>query len=149
MTAPKKTTDPIRIEKSRDGDSSVILHPADNDLFVRTGKQVIASCQLSIGLEVWLDELAAMGRRVHEWCHERRDRVRACYCAPRGPRIVYFFMPPADCFDFAMAEALADLGMELDAGFNVGTVELHQVPWKESGRFVDPSSAKLIYGEPI
>jgi hypothetical protein len=33
--------------------------------------------------------------------------------------------------------------------FNVGMVEMRQVPWAETDRFLDPASARVIYGEEL
>ena len=58
-----------------------------------------------------------------------------------------FFSPKSTAFDFELADCLSVLNLELIQRFNVGTVEVHQIPWNEIDRFVDTESTKLIYGE--
>ncbi|MFA7236228.1 MAG: hypothetical protein WC058_05120 [Phycisphaeraceae bacterium] len=58
MTVPKPSKPaPVTIRNDVDGDRPLILHPEDNDLFVRTGRQVIDACGLHIGVELWLREM--------------------------------------------------------------------------------------------
>lgn len=135
------------INEAKDGDTSYILHPDDNDLFFRTGKQIIESCQLGISIEVWIDELNSMVEHVRAWASGKNDRVRTCYCTPKGTKVVLFFSPNSAAFDFDLADCLSVLNLELIQKFNVGMVEVHQIPWNEIDRFVDTESTKLIYGE--
>lgn len=144
-TQPKPV--PVHIDGAKDADRPVVLRPTDDDLFVRTGRQVIEACRLNISIEVWLSELNAMLAEVGEWATERAEQVEACYCAPRGTRTVLFFVPTAGRFDFDLADALAELSGRLVRDFNVGMVETHQVPGDEVERFLDLQSAQLIYGE--
>ena len=135
------------INEAKDGEASYVLHPDDNDLFFRTGKQIIESCQLGISIEVWIDELNSMVEHVRAWASGKNDRVRTCYCTPKGTTVVLFFSPNSAAFDFDLADCLSVLNLELIQKFNVGMVEVHQIPWNEIDRFVDTESTKLIYGE--
>jgi hypothetical protein len=72
--------------------------------------------------------------------------VRAAFCAPRGTRTVLFFIPVSDRFDFDLADELTVLNMELVNKFNIGMVEVRQIPWDEIDRFLDPGSARQVYG---
>lgn len=136
----------IRIREDRDADRPIILHPGDDDLFMLTGKQVIDACRLGISVEVWINELNAMLQKLRAWLEARRTRVRACYCAPRRTRVILFFVPAADHFDFDLADELAALNGELTKNFNVGTVEMGQVPADELDRFLDREQTPLVWG---
>jgi hypothetical protein len=136
----------IRIKEDRDGDRPIILHPGDDDLFVRTGKQVIEACRLGISVEVWINELNAMLQKVQGWLDKQSARVRACYCAPRRTRVILFFVPATDQFDFDLADDLAALNGELTKNFNVGMVEMGQVPADEVDRFLDREHTPLVWG---
>lgn len=138
-------TDPIRVP---DADRPVVLHPENDDLFVRTGRQVISACQLGISLELWLRELDLMIEDVRGWAEAHAGHVRACYCAARGARVVLFFVPATEQFDFDLADALAELNSRLVREFNIGIVEVGQVPADELARFLDVESARQVYGEP-
>jgi len=127
---------------------NVILHPEDNDLFMRTGKQVIEACRLGISIEVWLNEFAAMAAEVAQWAGRHAERVRSCYCVPVGARITLFFSPRSDSFDFDLAELLAELNADLNKQFNLGMVEVRQVPFQQIDRFLDPEKALLVYADP-
>ncbi len=133
--------------KVRENDSHVLLHPADDDLFVRTGRQVIEACRLGIGIDLWLSELDSMLERVRDWAGQHASRIRSCFCAPRGSQIALYFSPALDRFDFDLADELASLNGELVKYFNIGMIEIHQVPESELDRFIDQSSARLVYGQ--
>lgn len=126
--------------------SQIVLHPSNNDIFVRTGQQAIADCHLGISLDVWLDELRSMLGHVVEWIRARPARVVRAYCGAHGARTVLFLVPQTSQFDFDLADELAMLNIDLVQRFNVGMVEIHQIPEDEQDRFVSPETAQLIYG---
>lgn len=150
MTAKEKNN-LQSIAEGKDGDTSYLLHPADNDLFIRTGRQIISSCKVTISLELWLNELSAMMKKVHDWAASQASRIRTCYCAPQGMSIVFFFSPKTNQFDFDLADELAILNKKLLQEFNVGMVEMRQIPWDEFDRFVNPitTTTKHIYGQQL
>jgi hypothetical protein len=141
---------PPRVKKITADQERVLLHPENNDLFMRTGKQVIEDCQLGISVQVWFRELEAMLHEVGKWIDAPGgggSRVRACYCTPRGTKIILFFVPKSDQFDFDLADALTELNVQLMTRFNVGMVEVRQVPHDEVERFVTIDRAKVVYGQ--
>lgn len=142
-THPKSQTESI--DHARDGDRPYLLTPPTRDLFIQTGKQIIDACQLGISVELWLQELGDMCDEVANWT-KVNSRVRSCYCSPSGPRITFFFAPASQRFDFDLADELADLVLALHK-FNVGMVELQQIPWGEMDRFLNVEIAKHISGE--
>ena len=148
MNDPSTTNNPIRIDAGQDSGRTVLLRPDDNDLFVRTARQVIDHCQLGISLELWLKELDSLSEAVAAWCDDRGG-VRSCYCAPQGPRVVYFFAPARNQFDFDLADALALFSLQQASRFNVGDVDFLQIPMDELDRFLDPRKAKRVYGQPF
>ena len=136
-----------RIDETRDANTSYILQTKENDLFIRTGTQIIASCQLGISVEVWFDELTSMMAAVRKWASDNSSSVRSCYCVPIGPAVVLFVSPKSACFDFDLADRLAEMNLDWKRSFNVGMVEVHQVPWAELDQFIDPDSTTPVYGE--
>lgn len=132
------------IHEDTHGDRQYVLHPEDNDLFVRTGHQVIADCRLGISIQVWFEELKSMGDEVEKWALERSDRIEACYAVPRGGCICLFFVLKASSFDFDLADELTVLNDKLGGSLNVGPIESYQIPSHEITTFVDPS-AKQVY----
>lgn len=147
MAKTTQANAPVQIDGRKDADRPVVIRPADDDLFVRTGRQVIEACRLNISIEVWLSELEAMLAEVKAWAESRHERIRSCYCTPRGRKMVLFFVPLTGRFDFNLADELADLSSHLVKTFNVGMVETHQVPWDEVDRFLDVQNSQLVYGE--
>lgn len=140
----KKT--PPHIHEQSDGERQYILHPEDNDLFVQTGRQVIAGCRLGISINVWLSEVTSMFDYLRAWIREKVvDRIMACYAVPRGATTYLFFIPRDDAFDFELADLLARLNVELITKYNVGQVEIHQMPESELDRFVVPGMSVEIY----
>lgn len=133
--------------EGRDGDAQFVFHPEDNDLFVRTGQQIISHCRLGISLGLWFEELNDTLAEVAAWASARAAQVRACCCSPKGAKVVFFFAPTGGAFDFDLADDLAKLNDDLLKKFNVGMIELHQVPFAELDRFVDVEGTKVVYGE--
>ena len=121
----------ICIQEAHDGDTQVILHPEDNDLFIQTGRQVINACRLNISIDVWMKELTTVFHLVVEWARGHSNKVLACYCEPKGTKIILFFVPALGRFDFDLAEELSELNTKLISDFNIGMVEVRQVPEKE------------------
>jgi hypothetical protein len=139
----KQTTNAKHI---REGDEDYLLHPSDNDLFARTGKQIIEACQLSISIAVWLDELNRMLLDVKQWCDARSERIQTCLAEGRGSELLLFFVPHGSQFNFDLADELADLNRSLVTDFNIGMVEVGQIPSGELGRFMDLEKVRIVYG---
>ena len=57
MSNPSTNSANVHVSESN---PNVVLRPSDNDLFLRTGKQVIDACKLDISIELWIHELASM-----------------------------------------------------------------------------------------
>jgi len=139
------SSQPLRIHEQTDRDRPVVLHPEDDDLFVRTGQQVIQACHLDISIEVWLDEFRSMLNEVAQWCNEHQNGVRACYAAPRGGSIGLYFVPQSESFDFDLADLLAPLNRDLVKKYNVGMIEIHQIPQHELDRFIPPNTKRVVF----
>jgi hypothetical protein len=147
MSETRSTAGAIQVRESEDGERSVVLHPADDDLFVRTGTQVIGDCRLGISVELWIKEFLGAVEEVRSWSNDRREKIRSCYWAPMGSRVTFFFMPAGAQFDFDLADQLAQLNSDLLSKFNVGAVELHQIPWEEWDRFLSLKTARHVHGD--
>lgn len=146
MNESTTANNPIQIDGGNDPGRPVLLRPDNNDLFVRTARQVIDHCQLGISLELWLKELDSLSEAVAAWCVSQGG-VRSCYCAPQGSRVVFFLSPLRDQFDFDLADSLANFSLQQAPRFNIGAVDFHQIPLDELDRFLNPRNAKHIYGE--
>jgi hypothetical protein len=136
----------ISIDEATDGGRQVLLRPQDNDLFIQTGQQVISACRLGISIEVWLKEMKSMFESVAKWAEKRKDVIEGCYSVPRNSQMVLFFVTTSDQFDFELAEQLVELNTHLLTEFNIGMVEVQQIPFKEADRFIDTEAARRIYG---
>lgn len=137
---------PHHIDEAEDASRAyVIQQEQSNDLLVRTGRQLIEACRLGISVEVWMDEFRDMVEAVRAWIADRTDRITACYATPRGGSIGLFFVPAKDAFDFDLADELATLNRELLKQFNVGIVEIQQIPADETPRFIPPDAAVSVY----
>lgn len=147
MTNTRDKTQAITIKEAVDGDTPVVLHPQNDDVFVRTGTQVIAACQLEISLDLWLKEITSLFSEVASWAQTRSEKIRSCYWVPRVGRVVFYFLPKGNQFDFDLAESLSDFNVALVNQFNVGMIELQQIPWAEAERFLDSETARCVYGD--
>ncbi len=85
-----------------------------------------------------------MQEAVREWGAARSAQVQACYVSPRSTRIALFFVPRAGRYDFDLADALTDLNSDLVRRFNVGMIEIQQVPADEVDRFVAGDRSRVI-----
>ena len=131
-------------------ESTVALQPdgQGKERFYRTGKQVIAHCELGISIEVWFEEFQGMVAEVEAWAEQHASKIRSCYCSPNGSHVTIFVAPTSESFDFELAGELADLNSDLLRKFNIGNLEIHQIPWAEADRFINFPSSRRIYGEP-
>ncbi len=135
-----------RITQSLDGDRRYVIQLDNNDRFVQTGKQIIAGCQLGMGVEAWRKEVDALIDYVNSWIEKRTDAVSRCFIVPRGAKICLFFIPQSRTFDFKLASELAPLNIQLFRNFNVGMVEVLQIPEDEIERFIG-AGGRLNDGE--
>ena len=139
-----------RIDHAKDAHRSYVIAPENRDLFVRTGRQVIAACNTQLRIERWLEVYEAMLGSVRDFAEEHRRLVAECYAVPRDAKTVLSFVPTGAAFDFDLADLLADLQFDLQERFaNVlGTIEVGQVPSWDLHRFVDPEASQRIFPSP-
>ena len=147
MTTNQENLAYSHIHEGVDGETRFVLHPENDELFTRTGKQVIEACRLDISIEVWFHERNSMFDHILRWINEKElsDKILGCYAVPRGIGIGLFFVPCQKTFDFDLADQLAKLSAQLVQGFNIGPVEIHQLPEEEMDRFIIPEAAIEIY----
>ena len=139
-------TNLAHIREARDADVRFVIHPESNDVFVRSGKQVVASCEIGISLEVWLGELSELFSTIADWC-TGHPAVRAAFAQPIGSRIAIYIAPASSSFDFDLGDELATLNISLARKYRVlGMIEVLQIPWQDKETFVG-QSAKCIYGD--
>ncbi|NNM86723.1 MAG: hypothetical protein HKL96_13320 [Phycisphaerales bacterium] len=131
-----------------DSHRQFVIHPTDDDIFVRTGKQIIEACRLEISVELWCHEFENMLLFVQDWCTKMSGSVRTCVCTVRPGRVMLFFVPRAEQFDFDLADQLTDLDMSINKDYRVGLVEVSQIPFDQVDRFAVVTETRLVYGEP-
>lgn len=129
------------------GNKNFVLHPEDNDIFVRTGKQIIEGCRLRISIDVWFNEINTMLAQVQQWAEAHSIKVRSCFFTTKGANVVLYVAPKSQRFDFDLADQIVDLNTELMQKYNVGMIEINQIPWDELDRFLDLETTKKVYGE--
>lgn len=139
--------EPGVINEQHDGSRDFLIRSSNDDLFMRTGKQIIEHCRLGISVETWMKEVHDLFGQVQEWCEKRHDKVRCCYAAPTA-KVTLFFIPTSEAYDFDLGEDLANLTVTLVQNYNVGMIETRQVPWSERERFIRDESSRAIYGQP-
>jgi hypothetical protein len=144
---PPQTLGSTQIDHARDADRAYVIAPENRDLFVRTGRQVIAACNTQLRIERWLSLYEEMLRSVRDFAEAHAERVAECYAVPRGTKTALRFVPKSDSFDFDLAGDLADLEFDFQARFSnlLGWIEVGQVPGWELDRFIDLAAAQRIY----
>jgi hypothetical protein len=85
-----------------------------------------------------------MIQMVAEWANRHNQQVSECHAVLRPSGIAFFIVPKKDSFDFDLAAEIVDLDREVE-GFNVGQVELYQVPAAELRRFAAPADCIQVY----
>jgi len=83
---------------------------------------------------------------VRSWIESHTDAVAACYASPLTTRVAVFVIPSGDQFNFDLATELAELNGTLVTKYNVGMIEIRQIPRDEVGRFVPSQGFRRIYG---
>ena len=146
MTKSIATTGPLHLDAVKDHARPVVMRPANQDLFVQTGGQVIAACRLRISLDLWLQEIGDMLQYVEEWVRQRDERVSGTWVTPRSTKTVIFVSPQGNRYDFDLTDELVALNDDLSKRFNVGQIEVLQIPLGELDCFVDPETAVQLYG---
>jgi hypothetical protein len=138
---------PTRIDHDRDGHKSYLIAPENRDLFIRTGKQVIAACDMQIRIERWIEVYEAMLGSVRDFAQDHAELVSACYAVPRNAKTVLSFIPKTDSFNFELANELAKLQFDFQQRFVnlVGAIEIGQIPSWDLDRFLDVRAAEKIY----
>ena len=140
-------TESARIDHLHDAHRQYVIAPANRDLFVRTGRQVIAACNMQMRVERWLEVYEAMLGVVFDFAQEHADHVAQCYAVPRNAKTILSFIPKSDAFDFDLADHLAELQADFQQRFcNIlGAIEIGQIPAWDVRRFLDPDAAQRIY----
>jgi hypothetical protein len=137
----------LTIDERGDADRPILLRPEDNDLFFRSGKQVVAACRSQVSVELWIQEANSMVQNVAKWAEEHSDKISACYVAntPTGP--AFYFVRRTEGFDFDLADILVDLNTNLVKNFNVGMVSVHQIAATDAQRlFRSDNLPGQVYG---
>lgn len=147
MNPIKAQSEPARISVEHDGDKSFLLMTGGEDRMLRTGRQIIDACQLTISAEVWLQEMRDLLADVRSWIEVKGlQRISGCQAIPQGARVMVYYFPKSGAFDADLAIELAELNAELVRKYNVGFVEFAQIPELEKSRFISPSLAWTVYG---
>lgn len=136
-----------RIDHVRDAQRPFVIAPENRDLFVRTGRQVIAACNTQLRIERWIEVYEAMLGSVRDFAEEHASRIEECFAVPRNAKTVLSFVPKSREFDFELADVLAVLQFDFQQRFEniLGSIEVGQVPSWDLKRFLDPRQAQRIY----
>lgn len=145
MAENSTASDALHLHEKSLSERQVVVHPSDEDLFVLTGRQVIKSCQLGTSVELWLEEVSRAEAFVAAWCADHSGKVNLAFLVPRPSQLALFFAHSDSQFDFDLADEMTELSSQLVHEFNIGMVDMYQVPKAEISRFVDQARAKLIY----
>ena len=142
----KSASSVTRIDHANDSQKYVIA-PENRDLFVCTGRQVIAACNTQMGIERWIEVYEAMLGAVQDFSKENSSLISECYAVPRNAKTVLSFVPVSEAFDFELAEKLAKLQFDFQQRFvNIlGAIEVGQVPSWDLRRFLDPNGSQRIF----
>jgi hypothetical protein len=147
MNPTKPQSEAGRISVEHDGDKPFLLMTGGADRMLRTGRQIIDACQLTISAEVWLQEMRDLLADVRVWIEKSgADLLLGCQAVPQGGRVMVYFFPKVGTFDADLAIELAELNAVLVRKYNVGFVEFAQIPEAEKSRFITPSLAWTVYG---
>lgn len=115
----------------------------DEEIFERTGEQIVRACQLQMTATRWKQNLQLMVDEVRQWCQQRSDKLALGLLELRSDKVVFFFSPRAEQFDFELAREQRALEVELNTRGGIGYAETRQVPLWEIDRFVSPEALRI------
>ena len=147
----QNATPPVRVDDVRDADRRFVFSPYNNDVFVKTGRQVLAACQLAddvaAAFRAWQGQFGVMLEFVADWANRQAERVRNVVVVGRGGKLILMLLPTDEAFDFNLAEASSDLRYDLMKLFSaVGEIDILQVPAWDWQRFFGPDEVIACYG---
>ena len=145
-SAPDKRedVDTVKIDAERDTRRFMLRENNRDDWMVKVASQLIDACNLQTNVQLWLQEAMDLEKRVSEWCGTKPN-VGDCFASYASQGITFFLVMDSATFDFALAGELASQTHQLPSVFNVGPIEMHQIPSDEADHFVNPQRDRRIY----
>ncbi len=143
MAKTKTQHDPVQIDARR-ADQQIVFTDEAEDRFVKSCQWVFEVARLGISREVWLHELHALIGYVRAWVDQNKNRIEACYAAPRDNQFAILVSPASDRYDFDLAKQLTALDVKLSEKFKACACDVLQIP-KGSSKFPDSQGALVIY----
>lgn len=143
---PIQKRETVHIHEHHVADKNVMVHYKDEDRLLLTGRSMINSCKLGISVETWLDELENAIGEVGAWCAERSEKVQQAYLVPKSPQLPFYFVQVQAAYDFDLADEITTLNTNLIRNYNLGMIEMFQIPESELDRFVSVDQSRKIYG---
>jgi len=140
----RKSSETVHVQHT---DESVMLHGPQDDIIMRTGKQIIEACELRTSLDLWRHEFNDMLEFVKTECQKFARQVDACFLSPRGAKLLLVFIQTSPSFDFDLADKLTEVEITLQNKFNVGFTEVMQVPISEADRFINFNGVVHVFGK--
>jgi hypothetical protein len=117
------------------------LITANEEFIQRTGEQIVRACQLEINNSAWQQNFSLAVQHVIKWCKEHK--VLLGLVDLRSDKIVFYFVPKGDQFDFDLSQQQADLDIFLNTRSEIGYTETRQVPQWELDRFVSERALRF------
>ncbi len=117
---------------------------SNEEIILRTGEQIVQSCQLEMNVVAWSQNFKLMADHVKEWCENRAARIAMALVELRNDKTVFYIIPAQDHYDFDLGGEQAELDIFLNTRGGIGYAETRQVPIWELDRFVS-SAAYLIF----
>ena len=142
---------PVQVDSARNAEQRFVFSPENNDIFVKTGRQVLAACQLAddvaAAFKAWQGQFGVMLEFVADWANRQAERVRNVVVVGRGGKLILMLLPTDEAFDFDLAEASSDLRFDLMKLFSaVGEIDILQVPVWDWQRFFGRDEVIASYG---
>lgn len=115
----------------------------DEEIILRTGEQIVRACQLQISANAWAQNFHLMLEHVARWCEERKGKIALALVELRSGKVVFYFIPKSEFFDFGLADDEADLDIFLNTRGAIGYAESRQIPGWEIDRFVSSEAFRV------
>ena len=135
----------LELHESELSGRSVLITPLDEDRFIVRGESVIRACNLTINAQLWWDELVAAMEEVSAWSHLRQGKLRDVVCDVGSAKVRFYFSTSGKQYDFDLADELTDLELKLHREFNLGYVEVMQIPHDAMNRFAGDDARIVIW----
>jgi hypothetical protein len=116
---------------------------SDEEIFHRTGAQIVSACRLQMTVSAWLQNWDLAVEYVRKWCVDNADRLAIVLVDFRSGKTVFYVAPRSDTFDGDLADRQSELDLWLNTRGAIGYAETRQIPPWDLKKFVSSEALRV------